>query len=215
MNACCRASGAALLSKSKSVGSRTPGRNGCVLGVSTVRQASAPLKKQWRLRREVSTDAIISYIRTGEHISLKEEQWAALKAFHEWANHLACKFTIFTKLKFSWLKYLQVNRMSTAKTTRNVQHLVVKRASHWSESNNSSHSGRNWHFDIDIYLTAGVHKVSEFLPVPGFCHTMDTAEVIHRKVEWELALIAQGNQRFTAPGHLVIVTVSWKSKRFS
>lgn len=37
--------------------------------------------------------------------------------------------------------------------------------------------------------------MSKFLSVPGLCHTMDAAEVIHTKVEWELAVIAQGNQR--------------------
>lgn len=64
------------------------------------------------------------------------------------------------------------------------------------------------HFDIDIYLTAGLHRVSKFFSGTGFCHTMDTAEVIHRKVEWEGAVIAQGNQRSRAMGCLVIVTLS-------
>lgn len=62
--------------------------------------------------------------------------------------------------------------------------------------------------DIDIYLTAGIYKVCKFLSVPGLCHTMEAADVIHRKVEWELAVIAQGNQRCTALGCLVIVALS-------
>lgn len=35
------------------------------------------------------------------------------------------------------------------------------------------------HFDIDIYLTTGLHTVSKFFSGPGFCHTMDPAAVIH------------------------------------
>lgn len=50
--------------------------------------------------------------------------------------------------------------------------------------------------------------MSEFLSVPGLCHTMYVAEVIRRKVEWELAVIAQGNLRFIALECLVIVTLS-------
>lgn len=71
------------------------------------------------------------------------------------------------------------------------------------------------HFDIDIYLTAGLHTVSKFFSGPGFCHTMDTAEVIHWGVEWDRALIAQGNQCSRAMGCLVIVTLSWKKTKES
>lgn len=50
--------------------------------------------------------------------------------------------------------------------------------------------------------------MSKFLSGPGLCHTMDAAAVIYRKVEWELAVIALGNQCFTALMYLVIVTLS-------
>lgn len=69
------------------------------------------------------------------------------------------------------------------------------------------------HYDIDIYLTTGLHTVSEFFSGPGFCHTMDPAEVIHWGLEWDQALIAQGNQCSRAMGRLVIVTLSREKKQ--
>lgn len=56
------------------------------------------------------------------------------------------------------------------------------------------------HVDIDIYLTAGLNGVSKFFSGPGLCPTMDTAEVMHWKVQWEWAVRAQGNQRSRAMG---------------
>lgn len=68
---------------------------------------------------------------------------------------------------------------------------------------------RDGHSDIDIYLTAEIHKVREFLSGPLVSvRQLNTAEVIHRKLEWELAGTARGNQCFTASGCLVIVTSS-------
>lgn len=69
------------------------------------------------------------------------------------------------------------------------------------------------HSDIDVYLTAGLHTVSTFFSGPGFCHTMDAAEVIHRGLEWDQAPIAEGNQCPGAMGCLVIVTLSSKKQK--
>lgn len=56
---------------------------------------------------------------------------------------------------------------------------ITLREPRWSKMTVAPVAADAAHSDIDIYLTAGLHTVSEFLSGPAFCHTMDTAEVIH------------------------------------
>lgn len=56
-------------------------------------------------------------------------------------------------------------------------------------------------------MIAQIHKVTKFFLISAQCHIMDTAEVIHGEVEWELAGKAQSNQCLVALRYLVIVTV--------